>query len=256
MPLPPTFEARLISGRALAPQVRELTFERLDGPLRFDPGQWVNLLLPPELALLHRGSPPGAAPPGELRRAYSIASPPDGSARFSIAVTRVLGGPGSSALHALAPGARIQAIGPQGFFVRKPGDGRPSLFVGTGTGVTPLRSMLLAAVAAGAGEPLWLLLGVRHELDFLYRDELERLARVYPTVRVLCTLSRPPPGWPSLSGYVQAHVPALFAELGRASAAAPHLYVCGLERMVKAVREVARKELGVARDHVHSERYD
>jgi ferredoxin-NADP reductase len=36
----------------------------------------------------------------------------------------------------------------------------------------------------------------------------------------------------------------------------PHVYICGLEKMVSAVRQLARKELFLPRERVHSERYD
>src|SRR6516165_9359611 len=102
MPLPPTFVATLVTARALSPAVRELTFERDDGtPFAFEAGQWVNLLLP-----------------GDMKRSYSIASPPSSSPRFEIAVTHVQGGPGSSYLHALEIGAKLEVVGPQGFFTR------------------------------------------------------------------------------------------------------------------------------------------
>jgi ferredoxin-NADP reductase len=261
MPLPDRFQVRLAAARPLTPSVRELTFERADGaPVAFQPGQWVSLLLPVETVLRHwpvaagRALKPGAE--GEVRRSYSIASAPDGSGRFSIAVTRVADGPGSHTLHGLAPGAALEAIGPQGFFTRPARGGPPSLFVGTGTGLAPLRSMLAAALAAGADEPLWVLLGVRHEEDLLYRDELEAMARARPNVRVDFTLSAPGAGWRGRSGYVQAHVRGLLGELGGGGGAAPHLYICGLERMVKAVRDLARKELGLGREQVHSERFD
>jgi CDP-4-dehydro-6-deoxyglucose reductase, E3 len=248
---PDHFTARLVSARCIAPSVRELVFEREEGSIEFQPGQWVNLILPP------------AAPDGhELRRSYSIASPPDGTPRFELAVTRVEGGPGSNVLHALEPGARLKAIGPQGFFTRPSSARQPTLFVGTGTGVTPLRSMLRAALAhtPAAGtplEPLWLLMGVRNEADLLYRDELEQLRSEHPEVRVVFTLSRAHDGWAGKRGYVQEHVPELWEQLSEAAGgAAPHLYVCGLERMVKSVRELVRKQLLVPREQVHSERYD
>jgi ferredoxin-NADP reductase len=238
------FNARLIASRYLSPNVRELVLEREGGaPVDFLPGQWVNLLLP--------------GPEGEIKRAYSIASAPAGSPRFEIAVTRVIGGPGSEHLHALTEGSVVRAVGPQGFFTRPPSDLAPSLFVATGTGVTPLRSMMQAAVRAGSGAPMWLLFGARREEDILYRDELEGYARTSPNVRYAITLSQPSPSWAGLRGYVQLHVPELLRDL-RASAAPeePHVYVCGLERMVSAVRELLRKELGVDRKHVHQERYD
>jgi NADPH-dependent ferric siderophore reductase len=36
----------------------------------------------------------------------------------------------------------------------------------------------------------------------------------------------------------------------------PHAYICGLERMVSAVKDLLRGELGLPRKHVHTERYD
>lgn len=239
------FEARLIAARPLAPSVRELVFERADGrPFHFEPGQWANLVLP--------------LPGGEVKRAYSIASPPvDGASRFELAVTRVQGGAGSQFLHDLEVGATLRAIGPHGLFTRRPDEPAPSIFIGTGTGVTPLRSMIRAALAAGSKAPLWLLFGARHEADILYRDEIADLAREHPNLRYEVTLSRPDATWQGRSGYVQAHLPELvraLAELGHGEP--PRAYVCGLDRMVSSVRDHLRSELGFERKRVHTERYD
>lgn len=237
------FDVRIVSARLVAPAVRQIVFERVDGGIvDFDPGQWVNLVLP--------------LPSGEVRRAYSIASDPDGSNRFEIAVTRVENGPGSQYLHDLPEGAVISAIGPHGLFTRAAEDPFPALFVGTGTGVTPLRSMLRAALRHNSSAHLWLLLGVRFEEDILYREEMEALEKMHSGVRFVVTLSRPGQTWTGASGYVQNHVPALLRELEAKSGASPHVFVCGLERMVKSVRELCRGELGVDRKRVHTERYD
>jgi CDP-4-dehydro-6-deoxyglucose reductase len=236
----PTFDARLAAARPLSPTVRELTFERVDGhPFAFEPGQWVNVGLP---AL------------GE-KRAYSIASAPDGSPRFELAVTRVDGGPGSSYLHDLPVGAVLPVDGPQGFFTRPPGDEGPALFIGTGTGIAPLRSMLKAALANGSPTPVWVLFGNRHEADILYRSELDKLESL-PHFRAIYTLSRAPDGWTGRRGYVQDHVPELWAELERVAGRPPHAYICGLADMVSAVRDLLRKQLGATRQQVHSERFD
>lgn len=239
-----SFAARLVAARSLSPGVRELSFEREDGkPFLFEAGQWVNLVLPLEA--------------GEVKRAYSIASAPDGSSRFDIAVTRVEGGPGSEYLHRIAPGEALRAIGPHGLFTRDPADPSPSLFIATGTGITPLRSMLRASLSAGSTARRWILFGARHEEDVIYRDELEALSRGSEHIRYEITLSRGGPRWTGRRGYVQAHVPELYRELVETSGGpVPHLYVCGLDRMVSAVRELARGELGLPRKHVHVERYD
>jgi CDP-4-dehydro-6-deoxyglucose reductase len=245
MPFPPSFDARVVSARALTPGVRELTFERIDGaPMAFEPGQWVNVLLPV------------GTPEAEVKRSYSIASAPAGSPRFDVAVTRVQGGPGSTFLHDVQPGATLRFIGPQGFFTRPATGGPPSLMIATGTGVTPMRSMLDAALAAASTAPVWILLGVRHEQDLLYADELQRAAAAHPFVRFEPTLSQPGPAWHGRKGYVQTHVRELWDGLCALGAGLPHAYICGLERMVGSVRELLRKDLELPRQQVHSERYD
>ncbi|MFO0737629.1 MAG: FAD-dependent oxidoreductase [Labilithrix sp.] len=238
MPPPPTFDLTLTRTRMLAPNVRELSFARTDGvPFEFEAGQWVSLVLP--------------MPTGEGRRAYSIASPPDGTPGLSIAVTKVEGGPGSTFLHELPVGGVLRAIGPQGFFTRA--RGLPSLFVGTGTGVTPLRSMILDAIAKGDDAKMTLVFGVRSPEDRLYADEFDALAARLPDqFQVHYSLSRAGADWPGRRGYVQTHV----EELYRALPEGAHVYVCGLERMVGTVRDLLRKQLGVERKQVHTERYD
>jgi CDP-4-dehydro-6-deoxyglucose reductase, E3 len=240
MPAPESFAVRLVRARALSPSVRELGFERVDGvPVLFAPGQWVNLF--------------AELPQGTTKRSYSIASAPRGDAGFELAVTRVEGGAMSEWLHGLELGRELRAVGPQGLFTRDPASDRPALFVGTGTGLAPLRSMYLAALELGAAPRFVVLLGVRHEDDILYREELERLERAHPGFRAVVTLSKPPSTWAGLSGWVQQHVASSWQLLGEPEAEA---YVCGLDRMVKSVRGLLRESVGLDRKRIHHERFD
>ena len=244
---PPTFDARLVHAQMLTPSVRELTFERADGtPMAFAAGQFCNAILP----LPHELD--GA----HIKRSYSIASPPGGTPRFEVAVTRVQGGRASEWLHELSVGAVLPFTGPHGFFTRPVASAAPSLMIATGTGVTPLRSMLLDAVAAGSQAPMWLVLGVRHEQDILYERELRDLAERHPFVRFEPTLSQPPGTWNGRRGWVQTHVRELWEALVASTEQPPHAYVCGLERMVSSVRDLLRTEMSLPRAQVHSERYD
>jgi len=181
----------------------------------------------------------------------------------------VQGGPGSTWLHSLDVGAVLPFVGPQGFFTRPLTGGPPSLMVATGTGVTPLRSMMRAALAAGSRAPMWLLLGVRREEDLLYREEFEAMAREHAFVRFEPTLSQPRgESGKRRRGYVQTHLPELWTELARKlecsgeeslvphAPHAPHAYVCGLERMVSSVRGLLRTGMALPREQVHFERYD
>ena len=163
------FDARLVAARTLSPSVRELIFERDDGkPFAFDPGQWVNLVLP--------------LPGGEVKRAYSIASPPvdgDGARRFELAVTRVSGGAGSQFLHDLAVGDTLRAIGPHGLFTRSPDAPAPSIFVGTGTGagitslgLTLLYGLFAAQMVMGLSRSLVRHLSVGAFVDLVRHDQI------------------------------------------------------------------------------------
>ncbi len=232
-------EARLTAARMLTPAVRELTFDA-GREFRFVAGQWVSLRLP---------MPNGE----ELARAYSIASPPRDDGHFDIAVTRVDNGPGSERLHTIAPGQSLRMSHAQGFFTLEPVV-RPVVMVGTGTGVSPLRSMLLAAAhdADVRDEKFILLFGCRAENDLLYRQEFESLASEWPSFTFVPTLSRGDESWTGNRGYVQAHLPGVIDDLGGQA----DVYVCGLNRMIREVRTVLKEKLGFTRDRIHTERYD
>ncbi|MEZ4298803.1 MAG: FAD-dependent oxidoreductase [Polyangiaceae bacterium] len=239
---PSAFDVRLASARMIAPSVRHLAFERADGgAFEFAPGQWVNLVMP--------------LPSGEIKRSYSIASAPEGAGVRAGSDAR-RGRAWLDVPARIEPGATLRAIGPHGLFTREGGDAAPALFVATGTGVAPFRSMLGAALRAGGVAPMSLLLGVRFEEDILYREEFEAIAARHPNVRFAVTLSRPAEGWSGRSGYVQSHVPELLGALAKESEAAPHVWICGLDRMVSTVKDLCRKELGLDRKRVHVERYD
>ena len=224
----------------LSPNVRGLTLACADGaPLDYVPGQWVNL----ELDLGGQRD----------KRAYSIASAPNtrDPSCFEIAVTRVDEGLVSRALHDVPDGSVIAMDGPHGFFTREGQTSAPAWFVGTGTGVCPLRAMLQAELAAGDGPTLGLLFGTRSEPEILYRAEFEALAAAHPRFEFHVTLSRPTEAWTGARGYVQS-------QLGRLIDARvkPHVYICGLSDMVSGVRRVLKEELGYDRRSIHSERYD
>ena len=64
------------------------------------------------------------------------------------------------------------------------------------------------------------------------------------------TLSRAWPEWNSLRGYVQEHVKQIVG-----NRTDMHAYICGLDKMVKANRELL-KSLGCDRTSIRYEKYD
>ncbi len=228
--------ARIVATRALSPTVQSLLLH-VDGEFAFRAGQWLHLHV--------------TTAAGVEKRAYSIASAPN-ERPIELAVTCVERGVVSPVLCGLPPGAELACDGPYGFFARS-GDASaaPALFVGTGTGLCPLRSMLGELLANPEHPPCTLLFGVRTQADILWREQLESWAARDPRFQLAVTLSRPDPDWRGRVGYVQKHVVELARELG-----APHVFVCGLQRMVGEVRAICKAELGYDRKRIHSERYD
>jgi len=197
----------------------------------------------------------------EIIRAYSIASPPDDNNRFDLCLNRVQDGFMSNFLCDMQAGGEVSCQGPFGDFILRP-PMRDTIFIATGTGIAPFRSMLqwlLAPKEDGRprpsearhqGKQLYLLFGNRTEKDIYYHDEFLRLAQEHTNFHYLPTLSRSGPDWQGLRGYVQEHVPAIAQ--GRTDM---HAYICGLDKMVKANRELL-KSLGWDRKLILYEKYD
>lgn len=223
----------------LAPEVRELTFAVREGsPIEFVAGQYANFHLGPN---------------GDLQRSYSMAAAPSPSGDLTIAVTRVEGGPGSLAMHALELGARVPVDGPWGLFSleRVPAEA-PLLFVATGTGLTPIRAMIETELASGGSRAVRLVFGCRREVDRLYAEDLDAWSASHARFSWTTAVSRPTEG--SVRARVQDHLPAVLDALSEHGE--PHVLVCGLRAMVEDVRALLKEAYGIGRERIHTERFD
>lgn len=234
-----TVNARLARSTALSGFTKHLEFETESAPnFGFVPGQWLSL---------KQTKPDGE----ELTRAYSIASPPAGN-RFALCLNRVQDGFMSNYLCDLEVGAEISAQGPFGNFILRP-PLRDTIFIATGTGIAPYRSMLqwlFADHSRHQDKQFWLLFGSRTEKDIYYHEEFLALASGHKNFHYLATLSRGDQDWKGLRGYVQEHVTEIVN--GRTDM---HAYICGLDKMVSANRDLL-KNLGWDRKSILYEKYD
>lgn len=157
----------------LTPTVFELDFVPIEKVLAFKAGQFVSVIVP-------KAGPQGR----DLRRAYSIASPPQSSS-ITLCVKLVEGGPGTNYLYKLRTGDRLRGFAPYGDFIFETPRERSTVFVSTGTGIAPFRSMLLSQGSERVSlEKSYLLLGVRTEDEILYPAAMKDLLgrRWIPTV--------------------------------------------------------------------------
>jgi ferredoxin-NADP reductase len=235
-----THVARLVRSGSLSELTKHLEFE-MPGMSHFGfvAGQWLSF---------KQLKPDGE----ELTRAYSISSPPGDDPRFALCLNRVQDGFMSNFLCDMKEGEEIQCQGPFGDFILRP-PLRDTIFIATGTGIAPFRSMLhwlLGDKSRHQEKQFWLVFGSRSEKDIYYHEEFLSLAREHANFHYLPTLSRGSAEWKGLRGYVQEHVPGIAQ--GRSDM---HAYICGLDKMVKANRELL-KSLGWDRKSIRYEKYD
>jgi len=228
-------KATLVESHEIAPEVRHFVFQASEvQQLRFKPGQFVSF----EQMLGGK----------KITRAYSIASLPAGN-RFELCLNLVHEGHFSPHLFAMKPVDSVEMTDPLGFFVvRNPS--KDAVFVATGTGIAPFRSMAPDYLKHPQAKELTLVFGVRHERTIYYRGEFESLVKQHSNFRFWPTLSRPEPSWKGRTGHVQLHLLEAIGERRDLD-----IYICGLKTMVDDVRAIL-KQLGFDRKQIIFEKYD
>lgn len=200
----------------------------------FEPGQFLEL------------SPPGST----ARRAYSLANTAnwDGVAEMYIRLRP--GGLFSEYLRTATVGSTLSTRGPQGAFGLRETGLRPRWFLGGGTGLAPLLSMLRRMADWGEPYPASLYFGVDTPDDVFAAAEIQQVADSLPGFGYQIAVRQPHRDW---AGAIGTPVDALARDLPNVTAA-PDLYVCGPPPMVDAVRRTAR-EHGVDQSHVIVENF-
>lgn len=210
----------LHSARMISTGVRHLSFVREDGAaFPYTPGQFITLHFEAEGRV--------------MRRSYSIASIPGIDERIDFAASYVEGGVGTALLFDIKPGQTVQASGPYGRLVLRDEPVARYILIGTGTGITPYRSMLpeLERRAREADLRVVIFQGVQSRDDLLYGDDFIRYAERNPEhFNFQAYYSR---RQPSNSGVHEraGHVQVGFPELGL-NPASDIIYLCGNPNMI------------------------
>jgi ferredoxin-NADP reductase len=275
------FEAATKASRGLASQIGALhdRFERAhpallrvvfetDHPFDFAAGQYVSIRY------------------DGRTRPYSVASSPTRD-DTELCIRRVPEGRLSPRLcDELSVGNQITVRGPNGHLLLENPSKRDIVFVATGTGVAPMKSMIDYSFETGRDEyrgeerDVWLFLGAAWEDDLPYHDAFLELASDHENFHYVPCLSREPwlTAWNGETDYIQDALLKYVDERALADAAfGRHMaemlenrpavtvdaridpgqlevYACGINAMVYSL-ETAVQRLGVPDRHVHCEGY-
>jgi CDP-4-dehydro-6-deoxyglucose reductase len=163
------------------------------------------------------------------KRSFSMANPPHDAEFLQLHVRRVAGGEFTKQVFEKMKERDILRLeGPYGtFFLREDSD-KPIVFVASGTGFAPIKSIIETALEKGITRPMTLYWGGRRPKD-LYMDAL---AKQWP-VRYIPVISDglPEDAWTGRTGFVHRAVMQDFPDLS-----GHQVYACGVPVMVDAAR--------------------
>jgi len=210
------FDGEVTRIESLTPTIKGVWI-KLDDPIRFQAGQYVNLVLPGDI-----GS-----------RAFSIASVPSSDGEVELNIRIVPGGKGTTYVHEqMTVGERVRISGPYGrFFVKKSAQ-MPVIFMAGGSGLSSPRSMILDLLEEGCELPITLVYGQRTRAELYYHEEFLALAEQHANFTYVPALSDEPADsdWAGFRGYVHDAAKDAFDNDFRDHKA----YLCGPPLMIDA----------------------
>ena len=187
------------------------------------------------------------------KKPYSIASSPllaQKKNQIELCIKIVEGGYVSTWFFGLKEGDVIHTSLPYGVFVLREPLQDNLIFVGTGTGVAPLRGMIHSLFEKDCDKHIWLIFGNRHETDILYENEWHEFEKTRENFHFIPTVSRPQPSWKGETAYVQEIVKKLFS----GSTQSLDFYGCGLVPMCQQLK-AALLEMNIPKDRIHFEQF-
>lgn len=184
-----------------------------------------------------------------INRTMSICSEPSQTTRILMCHDVSPNGPGSKWTLEHNVGDTATFMAPLGMFTLDTESQRRKIFVATGTGIAPYRSMLLDYLLHGGSDDITLYWGMRHEEDLYWVSEFQELSIKYPNFRFVICLSQPSSSWQGSKGRVTEHVVQEELNIERSD-----VYLCGNQLMIKDI-EVQLKDKHVPIHQIFKELY-
>jgi len=207
--------------------------------LKFKAGQFVMFDLPIDSKVTNRS--------------YSIASPPNSENTLELIIVKNPDGKGTPHLFDnVDVGSILKTSMPIGKFgLIEPLD-HEAVFICTGTGIAPFRSMILDILNSGKPfKKLTLIAGTRTQNEILYRSEFEKLHAEVSDFEYIPVLSRETAEtWDGVTGYVHKVYEQRYTEAGTTT-----FYLCGWAAMLKEAREKLQQVV-LDKKQIRFESYD
>lgn len=215
-----------------------------DEPFEFKAGQFITMDLP-----IHESR-------RKRLRSYSIANRPGEDNVLEFTITH-MGGSGTEYLFNVAKeGSLIEFNGPGGVFTLPEEVNTDLVFICTGTGVAPFRSMIFDLLEhKKPHKNIHLIFGTRYASGILYRHEFEQLEKEYLHFKYSVALSQEE-NLPGVSFEVrQGYVHEIYRKHYKGNYKNKKFYLCGWANMVDEAADVLKSEIGCEAGQVIYELY-
>jgi len=192
-----------------------------------------------------------------VRRSYSICSSPQ-SGELTVAIKKVTDGKFSSfANEQLAEGDVLQVMPPRGGFIikkeLKEKEAAQFVFFASGSGITPVLSMIHDVLDTNPTANLIVFYGNRNTDQIIFREEIENLKNIHLNrLSVHYILSKEHPGSEAFFGRINADKCKLYAKYFFDPKSVEGFYLCGPGEMIFEIKDTLA-ELGVPAEKVHFE---
>ncbi len=192
------------------------------------------------------------SPTTPQKRQYSIASAPRLEHAIELLVEIIPEGKASGYLNSLALGDEISFYASAGEFVLKEdviATEDPLVLIGTGSGIAPLRSILLDELRTKETKrPIWLYWGMREAESLFWLELFEELHDNFPQFLYHITLSQAPDEWTLCKGRITNCLSVHdLPPQGQ-------YYICGNPHMIEDVMKVLQ-DRGVDPARIHHEKF-
>lgn len=217
----------------------------LNEVLAYRPGQFLTIILP-------KGD-------STIRRSYSFSSSPYTDVSPSITIKRLPGGYASNhLLDNLKEGDVVEVMEPFGNFFPKQADDqtRQVLFIGAGSGITPLFSILKSILMVEQETEVFLIYGSRNEESIIFDAKIKQLQEKYQArFKVIHTLSQPSKSWKGETGRLnQSHLLKIIEKLPELNTIESEYFLCGPDDMMEEAGR-ALAILSVSNDKIRKESF-
>lgn len=180
-------------------------------------------------------------------RAYSICSDSTKPNVITIVLTVVHDGLGSNYIKNLNVGDLVSFVGPSGRFVLSEEKKGEILFLATGTGFSPVMSMIYKLIEQHYGGRVRLYVGFRNETDIFGMDVIDLAEQNLKDFEYNFCISDPSPKWKGLKGRITEYYKIEYPEQTQ-------VYICGNPYMVSEVT-TALMERGVPDENIFHEKF-